>query len=178
MLADFDPQPVLTGDAFRLRPMAAGDLDPLFAVAGEPELWAQHPARERWRHEVFAPYFEFLLGTGTTLVFEDRARGDLAGCSRYYDVPDQPSDIAIGFTMLGRAWWGGASNRAIKTLMLGHAFASYQLVWFHIAPENIRSQRGTAKLGAVHDYDAVLDLGTGPAELQCWRLPREVWEGA
>jgi N-acetyltransferase len=171
----FNPQPELTGPTLQLRPLRPDDLDALHAAASDPATWAGHPAKERHKREVFEPYFKFLLSSGTTLAVIDRASGAVIGCSRYYVPPDQPDGIAVGFTFLNNAYWGGATNRAMKQLMLGHAFESFPEVWFHIDPTNIRSQKATAKLGAVHAYDATLDLSGTPARWMCFRLRRGDW---
>lgn len=165
----FDPQPTLSGVGILVRPLAEADRAGLTRAASDPRTWAGHPASDRWKPEVFASYFEYLL-THRSVVVE--AEGVIIGASRFYAAPDAPHDISIGFTFLDCAYWGGAMNRALKTLMLDHAFASFDRVWFHIAPGNIRSQKATAKLGAVHDHDAVLNLSGQDATWQCWMLPR------
>jgi hypothetical protein len=63
----FDDQPVLTGPTLTLRPLTASDRDGLFAAAANPEIWAGHPIKERYKPEVFHPYFTFLLEAGGTL---------------------------------------------------------------------------------------------------------------
>ena len=54
---------------------------------------------------------------------------------------------------------------ALKKLMLDHLFITEPRVWFHIGKDNIRSQKGTGKLGAVADGRCHADLlGTGNAD--------------
>ena len=171
----FDDQPTLSGTTLALRPLREDDLDALHAAAADPATWAGHPAKDRHKREAFEPYFRFLLERGGTLVVEERATGRLIGCSRFYRAPDQPEAVSIGFTFLAPDFWGGATNRELKRLMLGHAFGSVPEVWFYIAPTNVRSQRATAKLGAEHVKDAVLDLAGAPAPWMCWRLTQEAW---
>lgn len=69
-----------------------------------------------------------------------------------------------------------ARTRELKLLMLGHALKRFPAVWFHIDPTNARSQKATAKLGARHVYDAVLDLAGSPAAFMCFRLTRDDWD--
>ena len=125
---------------------------------------------------MFCPYFDMLLASRATLVVIDIASGDIIGCSRYYTAPDRPGTISIGFTFLDQRYWGGTVNRAMKALMLAHAFAQFDAVWFHIDPTNIRSQKATMKLGARHAYDAELALGSAPAPWKIYRLDREDWQ--
>lgn len=172
----FDDQPTLLGATLHLRPLHTDDFEALYAAANSPETWAGHPAKDRYRREVFEPYFRFLAKAGGCLLILDRASGQAIGCSRYYPVPDQPDDIGIGFTFIHHRYWGGTTNRELKTLMLGHAFRHFGRVWFHIAPSNIRSQKGTAKLGAELAYQADLDLSGTPARWLCYQLPRERWQ--
>jgi RimJ/RimL family protein N-acetyltransferase len=172
----FDDAPALQGARLTLSPLRAEDRAGLHAAARDPRTWEQHPARERWRPEVFDPYFDFLLAAGGTLVA--RLGDEIIGCSRYYPVPDQPGDIAIGFTFLDCRHWGGAMNREMKALMLEHAFASFDRVWFHIAPANLRSQIATTRLGAVWQHDAALDLGFGLSVTKCYVLTRAAWRSS
>lgn len=157
------------------RPPASRRLYGLHAAASDPAGRAGHPAKDRHRREAFETYVRFLLERGGTPVVEERALGRVIGCSRFYRAPDRPDAVSIGFTFLAPEFWGGATNRELERLMLGHAFASVPEVWFHIAPSNVRSQRATAKLGAEHVEDAVLDLAGSPAPWTCWRLTQEAW---
>ncbi len=172
----FDAQPILKGATLTLRPLAPDDYDGLYRAASNPETWAGHPAHDRHKPEVFCPYFDMLLASRATLVVIDIASGDIIGCSRYYTAPDRPGTISIGFTFLDQRYWGGTVNRAMKALMLAHAFAQFDAVWFHIDPTNIRSQKATMKLGARHAYDAELALGSAPAPWKIYRLDREDWQ--
>lgn len=172
----FNAQPELASDLLALRPLKPEDFDNLFAAAGHPEIWAGHPAKDRYKRDVFERYFDFLLSTKSALVVVDQASGSVIGCSRYYTAPDQPDSISIGFTFLNHAYWGGRVNFELKRLMLNHAFKTFSEVWFHIGPNNIRSQKATSKLGAEHAYDATLDLSGSPAPAMCFRLSKDAWE--
>ncbi|WP_281281310.1 GNAT family N-acetyltransferase [Aliiroseovarius halocynthiae] len=96
--------------------------------------------------------------------------------SRYYVGPDAPDDIAIGFTFLNHRYWGGEVNFRMKQLMLDHAFLQFDRVWFHVAPDNIRSQKATMKIGAVFTSDEDLDLSGSVLAWKCYRLDRAGWQ--
>jgi len=177
-MADFDIQPILNGPRLTLEPLRPDHRDTLYLAASDPDIWAQHPARTRHERAVFDPYFDFLLQAGGTLVVNDRDAGRVIGCSRFYNVPDQPGEWAIGYTFLHTDYWGGGWNRELKTLMVDHAFGHVSRLWFHIAPDNIRSQVATTRLGAVFEYDADLDLGTGPVPTKCYTLTPDNWRAA
>ena len=175
---DFDCQPYLRGSTLRLQPLAYRDLDAMFHAAADPHIWGSHPARDRYKRDVFEAYFSSLLATKKALAVIDIASGDIVGTSSYYTPPDLPNSIAIGFTFLVRVKWGGDANRELKQLMLEHAFRAYDIVYFHIAPTNIRSQTATLKLGAVHLYDAELKISAAPALAKCYGLTRVHWEAS
>ncbi|MGB7242944.1 MAG: GNAT family N-acetyltransferase [Sulfitobacter sp.] len=174
--ANFDPQPILMGDTLSLRPLCEADRAGLYDVASNPAVWAGHPAKDRHERPVFDPYFDMLLASGTTLVVSEQATEQIIGCSRYYAAPDHSGSVSIGYTFLGQDWWGGAANFAMKSLMLAHAFKTVDTVWLHINLNNIRSQRATAKLGAVHAYDGALTMGGKSGIWQCWRLEKSAWD--
>lgn len=146
-----DRQPVLEGERLRLRPLRAGDWDALFAVAADRELWAGHPAHDRWQEPVFREYFGNALANGGALAVIDKATGGIIGASQYYDY--QPGEdgrgpsVEIGFTFLARSHWGGADNAEMKRLMLAHALAAVEYVRFRVGETNVRSRRAMEKIG-------------------------------
>jgi RimJ/RimL family protein N-acetyltransferase len=60
----FDWQPVLKGQLLELRPLRPEDFRELYAVAADPLIWEQHPAKDRWREEVFRELFRQSLESG------------------------------------------------------------------------------------------------------------------
>lgn len=156
-LPGFDPQPTLTGSSLSLRALRPSDREALFQAASDPLIWQNHPAKDRWRPEVFATYFDFLMQAGGALAVRDTDER-IIGCSRYYTAPNTPDDISIGFTFLTRDHWGGPANRQMKRLMVRHALAHHDSVWFHVDPANIRSIRAMEKLGATRHPIVPLDL--------------------
>src|SRR5262249_28571839 len=80
----FDPQPALTGRLLHLRPMRRDDFDALYAVASDPLIWAQHPASDRYKPDVFRAFFDQGLASGGALVATDATDGRMIGSSRYF----------------------------------------------------------------------------------------------
>lgn len=142
-----DRQPVLSGERLLLRPLAADDWDALFAVAADPEVWALHPVSTRWQEPVFRAFFDDALAAGGALIAIDRASGKVAGSSQFRGYDPQASQVEIGWTFLGRDHWGGATNRAMKQLMLGHALQAVERAVFRIGETNLRSRRAMEKIG-------------------------------
>lgn len=145
----FDLQPTLTGDLLALRPLAPEDFDELYAVAADPLIWEQHPARNRYEREVFKAFFREALESGGAFAVIDRATGRIIGSSRYFGYSVERNEIEIGWTFLARAYWGGIYNREMKDLMLRHAFRFVTHVVFLVGPQNWRSQRAMEKIGGV-----------------------------
>lgn len=146
---ELDRQPTLESERLLLRPLRADDRDALYAVAGDPQVWAQHPEPERWREPAFAAYFASLLERGGSLVVIDKRADAVIGVTRFqYGSPDDGGTVEIGSTVLARSHWGGPTNREIKRLMLAHALASVARVEFWAGRDNARSRRALGKIGA------------------------------
>lgn len=175
--AGFDPQQQLAGVRTYLRPLQEADYPALFAAAGDPAIWAGHPVKDRYRADVFTPYFGQLLASGGTLVVREQGTNEVVGCSRYYPAPEENASISIGYTFLVRQHWGGRTNGEIKALMLGHAFETTEVphVWFHIGPDNIRSQKATMKIGADYVGEDDLLLSGRVTRMKSYRIRRDVW---
>jgi N-acetyltransferase len=145
----FDLQPILQGELLRLRPLRPDDFPALYAVASDPLIWEQHPARNRYQEEVFQAFFRDALESGGALIAIDAEDGQVIGSSRFHGYDKEKSEIEIGFTFLARSHWGGIYNGEMKQLMLRHAFKFVTSVIFLVGPQNLRSQRAVEKIGGV-----------------------------
>lgn len=145
----FELQPILENELIKLIPLKQEDFESLYQVASDPLIWEQHPDRFRYKKEVFEEYFQGAIKSGGALIIFDKKSGEVIGSSRYYDYDEDKNSIVVGYTFLARKYWGGIYNRAMKKLMLDHAFNFVETVIFHIGAENIRSQKAIEKLGAV-----------------------------
>jgi RimJ/RimL family protein N-acetyltransferase len=145
----FELQPTLTGALLELRPLRPEDFHDLYAVASDPAIWEQHPARDRYKEDVFEGFFREALETGGAFVVIDRRTSRVIGSSRYFGYSEERNEIEIGWTFLAKSYWGGLYNREMKRLMLRHAFRFVETVVFLVGPQNMRSQRAMEKIGAV-----------------------------
>jgi len=145
----FALQPVLKGELLELRPLRAADFASLYAVASDPLIWELHPARDRYKDEVFREFFREAMESGGALIAMDLKDGAVIGSSRFYGFNPEQSEIEIGWTFLARSHWGGNYNREMKRLMLRHAFRFVENVVFLVGPGNLRSQRAVEKIGGV-----------------------------
>jgi RimJ/RimL family protein N-acetyltransferase len=145
----FELQPTLSNATVTLKPLEHGDFEALYAVASDPLIWEQHPSKTRYQRDVFQTYFHGAIESGGAFRIHDTASGKLIGSSRFYDLDESKSEVAIGYTFLARAFWGGTHNPALKQLMLDHAFRFVSRVTFHVGVNNVRSRTAMERLGAV-----------------------------
>ena len=170
----FELQPLLEGELLRLRPLRPDDFDALYAVASDPLIWALHPARDRWREEVFRGFFGVAIASGGALAAIDRSDGRMIGSSRFHGHDAERSEVEIGWTFLARSHWGGLYNGEMKALMLDHAFRFVDSALFVIGPENWRSQRAIEKIGGVREAEGRRD-DTGLESL-VYRIRKADWQ--
>ena len=145
---EFELQPTLKGELIELRPLAPDDFDALFAAAGDPLIWEQHPESDRYTREVFQKYFDGAIASRGAFAIIERKSGRIIGSSRYCNLDPAAGEVEIGWTFLERAYWGGTYNRELKTLMIDHAFRFVERVVFVVGEKNLRSQRALEKIGA------------------------------
>ena len=146
---NFELQPRIHNDLIGLEPLAAGDFEVLYAVASDPLIWEQHPNKDRYLRPVFENYFKGAIESGGAFRVIDHANGELIGSSRYTDHDPEKRQISIGYTFIARSRWGRHYNRALKTLMLDHAFRFVDRTIFKVGVNNWRSRKAMEKLGAV-----------------------------
>jgi RimJ/RimL family protein N-acetyltransferase len=146
---DFNLQPeTLENDQIKLIPLKEDDFEILYKIASDPEIWEQHPSKDRYKKEVFQLFFDGAVESKGAFLVYDSATNELIGSTRYYDFDPENSKIAIGFTFLAKKYWGGNHNKAMKQLVIDYAFQYVETVVFHIGETNIRSQKAIAKIGA------------------------------
>jgi RimJ/RimL family protein N-acetyltransferase len=146
----FELQPQLHNDLIRLEPLGAGDFEVLYAVASDPLIWEQHPSKDRYKREVFENFFKGAIESGGAFRIHDAVSGELIGSSRYYEHDEAQRKISIGYTFLARSHWASGHNRALKTLMLDHAFRFVDRVLFQVGVDNWRSRKAMEKLGGTY----------------------------
>jgi len=155
----FEFQPTLTGALVEARPLRESDFEALYAVASDPLVWEQHPNPDRCERPVFEAFFRDAMNGGAAFAIYDRASGDRIGSSRYHGFDAEKSVVEIGWSFLGRDYWGGTYNGDLKRIMLDHAFRFVNSVIFVIGSDNARSRRAVEKIGAVFDGVMVSPAG-------------------
>lgn len=141
-------QPTLLGNNVMLKPLLEEDFDALYAVACDPEIWAMHPNKNRYKKDVFQNFFKGALESGGALKIIDVHNRQVIGCSRFYEYDQKGKTIFIGYSFFAKRCWGQHYNTEAKKLMLEYIFQFVDKVFFHVGAENLRSQKAMEKLGA------------------------------
>jgi RimJ/RimL family protein N-acetyltransferase len=113
-------------------------------------VWEQHPNPNRFQRQVFETYFKGAMASKGAFIIKSSATGDVIGCTRFYDYNEAESQVLIGYTFFGRAFWGKGFNPAAKKLMLDYAFQFVDKVIFHVGVNNTRSRIAMDRLGAIN----------------------------
>lgn len=145
----FSLQEKLENDKVLLLPLKEMDFDAVYKPASQPEVWNQHPNKERWKRPVFENFFKGAIASGGAYKIIDKKNKEVIGCTRFYDYEPKDSSIYIGYTYFGKDFWGQGFNKATKSAMLDYIFQYVDQVKLHIGAENQRSQRSIEKIGAI-----------------------------
>jgi RimJ/RimL family protein N-acetyltransferase len=149
---DFRDLPPLTGEHVELRRLRSDDAAGVLAAADDDAVFAwltiERPTTLAAAQELVDQY----LGRTDLVMWAqvDRASGELAGVTAYYDIDPSLRTVAIGHTWLGRRFWRTGVNTEAKLLLLTRAFEDLgcvRVVW-HTDIRNERSQAAIARLGA------------------------------
>lgn len=100
--SSFELQPHMLGALVSLRPLRSEDFNQLFAVASDPLIWEQHPARDRYQEPVFHKFFDEAMQSGGAFLIQDLETGAVIGSSRYANLSTERSEVEIGWTFLAR----------------------------------------------------------------------------
>ena len=92
------------------------------SLACDPSVWEQHLAQNRYQEPESRAYFDGQLRSGTGFSFVNKATCLLMGSSRYGAFDPDRRKIEIGWTFLGKDYWGKRFNAESITPMIGHAF--------------------------------------------------------
>ncbi|HXU27610.1 MAG TPA: GNAT family N-acetyltransferase, partial [Bacteroidia bacterium] len=144
---NFELQPTLENDLIKIQPLKPTEFETLYAVANDPLLWEQHPNKDRYKRDVFEIFFKGAIESGGAFLVFNKKTGKAIGSSRFYGFDKEKSEVAIGYTFIARDHWGKNYNKALKALMINHAFKFVDNVIFHVGAVNVRSQKAVGNIG-------------------------------
>jgi RimJ/RimL family protein N-acetyltransferase len=147
----------LRGRHATLEPLAKAHADDLRRAASDGELWrlwytSVAPPEKMDEYVATALDMRERLGA-MPFVVRDNAKGDIVGCTRYFNVDAANRRMEIGHTWYAQRAQRTAINTECKLLLLGHAFeklgciaVEFRTHWFNQA-----SRDAIARLGAKQD---------------------------
>ncbi len=160
-----------------LYPLQEKDFELLYAVASDPEIWKQHPNKDRWKKEVFKTFFDGAMQSKGAFKIVEKATGKTIGSTRIYDYNEQENSIFIGYTFYAVAYWGKGINKLVKATMLDYIFQFVSKVYFHIGANNIRSQVAIERIGAEKiSEQEVTYFGEAPRLNFVYEISKEKWQ--
>ncbi|WP_316818976.1 GNAT family N-acetyltransferase [Pedobacter nyackensis] len=145
---NFSIQSILENEQIKLVPLTPADFEDLYLVASDPEIWVQHPNKDRWQREIFQKFFEGAIGSKGAFKIVDKSTNEIVGSTRYYDYNKEDNAIFIGYTFYATRYWGTGINPIVKKLMIDYIFQYVDKILFHVGSTNIRSQIAVSRLGA------------------------------
>ena len=122
------------------------NLESLYQVAKDPEIWKQHPFK-RYLRPIFEKFFAESIESKGALSILEKMINKIIGSSRFKNIDGFPNGVEIGWAFIGRKYWGGKYNMEIKNLMINHAFEYVYNIIFYVDKNNIRSQKAVKKNG-------------------------------
>ncbi|WP_312751514.1 GNAT family N-acetyltransferase [Epilithonimonas hominis] len=158
-------QTILENDFVQLISLEESDFESLYSVASDPEIWEQHPNKDRYKREIFQNFFQGAIESKGAFKIIDKNTGEIAGSTRFYDYNPDDNSIFIGYTFYATKFWGSKLNPQVKKLMLDHIFQFVNKVYFHVGKNNIRSQKAMEKLGAKKIDEVIVAYAYEPERL-------------
>ncbi len=152
-----DLLPTLTNNLVQLRPLMSKDFKDLYAIASDPEIWEQHPVKERAELYGFIKFFAESLKSKGALLIRDQSTGKAIGSSRFKLRPEFGNAVEIGWTFLSKQYWGGFYNGALKKLMISYALNHVSEVLLFVDKDNFRSQKAIEKLDFIPEHQLLVD---------------------
>jgi len=146
----------LKNDIVWLEPLKQEHFEELYLVASDPLIWEQHPNPDRYKLDAFTNYFKGAMESGGAFIIRDTLSGKALGSSRYCAYDAANKEIQIGYTFFSRVCWGRSINKAVKKLMLTHAFNDVDKVAFYVGANNIRSQKAMEAIGGIKVREEVV----------------------
>ena len=173
---NFSIQPLLESEKVKLIPLREEDFERLYEVASDPNVWAQHPNKNRFEREVFQNFFKGAMESKGAFLILDKNSDEIAGSTRFYEYNETDKSIFIGYTFYAVKFWGKGLNHQAKTLMLDYIFQFVEKVNFHVGASNIRSQKAMEKLGAIKADEIMVAYFGEPDRLNFqYEILKEHW---
>jgi RimJ/RimL family protein N-acetyltransferase len=158
MPSPFNPQAeyILEDDRVLLRPLQENDFEYLLLYAqSEPDNW-RFSAANGFGEDNLLTYIKTSLdarqkGEQYPFIVFDKATGEYAGSTRFYDIQPVNQMLQLGYTWYGNRFRGTGLNKHCKYLLLQFAFEELDMhrVEFRADARNERSIAAMKSIGCV-----------------------------
>lgn len=145
---------VLQNDVVQLRPVSLSDKEGYARIVYDPEIWqyfvsviSDESGLDGFLNDAVR---DSMNGTRIVFTIVERKSGRIAGSTAYGNLAPKERRLEIGWSWLGKEFRGTGINRAVKHLLLSHAFEELQCerVEFKTDELNARARRGLLAIGA------------------------------
>lgn len=144
----------LHNDQVILKPLEESDIEGIFKVSTEPEIWTYLSVTLENLDDV-KNYVQNAIAnkkkeTEFPFVILDSKTNEIIGSTRFMDIDPKHNRLEIGSTWLTPAYWRTAKNTNCKYLLLQYCFEILYLNRVQIKTDNnnIRSQKAIERIGA------------------------------
>lgn len=178
-------QPSLENDRVKLIPLSLENYTQLAEIASQHGLVRYSPGNvesaEGLREYVTQALNDREQGHAIPFIIYDKKYSAYAGSTRFMHIDWKNKVLHIGATWIGSAFHGTGLNRAMKILMLQHAFVEmgFEKVEFRIDERNTPSRKAVEKFGArlegILRKNVYLDDGF-KRNTCCYGLLKEEWD--
>ena len=140
----------LENDVVLLRQTLREDFEGLYKQGGHQIIWKQHSEKDRYKKDKFLEYFiSGIKSKYGSLTIINKKENKIVGWTRLYDFKEKDLSIKLGYTFIGKEYWGSNINYNVKKLILDYIFSFLNTVYFDVFERNIRSKRSVIKLGGI-----------------------------
>ncbi len=153
---ELDVRPViLEGESVRLEPLAQEHAQGLYSRGRHEPDWLYMPRAcfvdaadvRHWIDEAL------LRSNQLAFAIVEKAKGRVAGSTRFLNIRGEHRSLEIGWTWLGQDFQRSSVNTETKLLLLSHAFEKLGCirVEFKTDSRNMRSQQALERIGAIRE---------------------------
>ncbi|MBS1501192.1 MAG: GNAT family N-acetyltransferase [Bacteroidetes bacterium] len=156
MPSNYDPQAeyILEDERVILRPLKETDMEYLLPYAlNEQDTWRYSQisahGEQGMREYIWTALNGRKAGTQYPFIVLDKATGEYAGSTRFYDIQSENQMLQLGYTWYGNKFRGTGLNKHCKFLLLQFAFETLDMyrVEFRADARNERSIAAMKSIG-------------------------------
>ncbi|MEH6585593.1 MAG: GNAT family protein [Halioglobus sp.] len=155
-MIELEVRPVaLEGSLVRLEPLAQEHAQGLYSRGRHEPDWAYMPRACFVDAADVRHWIDDALASSGQLAFAivEKAKGRVAGSTRYLNIRAEHRSLEIGWTWLGQDFQRSGVNSETKLLLMTHAFEKLGCirVEFKTDSRNVRSQQALERIGAIRE---------------------------